>query len=208
MVREFKAHPWHGIEVGEDAPQIVTAYIEIVPTDSIKYEIDKDSGFLKVDRPQKFSNVVPALYGFIPKTYCGDTVAEYSAEKADRKGLKGDLDPLDICVLTSRAVTHSDIILQAKVVGGFRMIDDGEADDKIIAVLKGDEVYEHGRWDDIGDCTEAVINRLKHYFVTYKGIPGEDKHVCEITHTYGKDEAYEVINRSMADYNNKFLKGK
>lgn len=206
MVREFKAHPWHGIEVGDDAPNVVTAYIEIVPTDSIKYEIDKDSGFLKVDRPQKFSNVVPALYGFIPRTYCDTKVAAYAAEKTGRVGLEGDKDPLDICVLTSRAVTHSDIILKAKIVGGFRMIDEGEADDKIIAVLEGDEVYEHARWDDIGDCTEAVINRLKHYFVTYKGIPGEAKHICEITHTYGKDEAYEVINRSREDYDNKFLK--
>jgi inorganic pyrophosphatase len=158
MINQFKAHPWHGIAIGEDAPQIVTAYIEILPTDTVKYEIDKESGHLKIDRPQKFSNMVPCLYGFIPQTYCDEKVAEYAAKKAGRDGLKGDGDPLDICVLTSRAVTHSDIILQAVIVGGFRMLDQGEADDKIIAVLKGDEVYEN--WKDIGDCTVAVINRL------------------------------------------------
>ncbi len=203
MINQFKAHPWHGIAIGEDAPKIVTAYIEILPTDTVKYEIDKESGHLKIDRPQKFSNMVPCLYGFIPQTYCDEKVAEYAAKKAGREGLKGDGDPLDICVLTSRAVTHSDIILQAVIVGGFRMLDQGEADDKIIAVLKGDEVYEN--WKDIGDCTVAVINRLKHYFLTYKGIPGAEKPICEITHTYGKDEAYEVIRRSQEDYKNKFL---
>ena len=67
MVNKFKAHPWHGIPVGENAPKIVTAFIEIVPTDTVKYEIDKETGYLKIDRPQKFSNVIPTLYGFIHK---------------------------------------------------------------------------------------------------------------------------------------------
>jgi inorganic pyrophosphatase len=205
MINKFKAHPWHGITAGDDAPTIVTAYIEIVPTDTVKYEIDKISGHLKIDRPQKFSNVVPTLYGFIPQTYCDAKVAEFASLKSGRTVLKGDGDPLDICVLTSRTVTHSDIILQAIIVGGFRMIDNGEADDKIIAVLKGDEVYEN--WKDIEDCAPAVVNRLKHYFLTYKGIPGEQKSVCEITNTYGREEAYEVIRRSQEDYKSKFLVG-
>lgn len=203
MINKFKAHPWHGITAGDDAPAVVTAYIEIVPTDTVKYEIDKASGHLKIDRPQKFSNVVPTLYGFIPQTYCDVKVAEFASLKSGKEVLKGDGDPLDICVLTSRTVTHSDIILQAIIVGGFRMIDNGEADDKIIAVLKGDEMYEN--WKDIGDCSPAVLNRLKHYFLTYKGIPGEQKSVCEITNTYGREEAYEVIKRSREDYKNKFL---
>ena len=71
----FKAHPWHGIDIGENAPEMLTAFIEITPTDTIKYELDKDSGFLRVDRPQRFSNVVPSLYGFIPRTYCATRVA-------------------------------------------------------------------------------------------------------------------------------------
>ncbi|HEY0029640.1 MAG TPA: inorganic pyrophosphatase [Bacteroidia bacterium] len=204
MINKFKAHPWHGIMIGPDSPQTITAFIEIVPTDTVKYEIDKESGYLKIDRPQKFSNVVPTLYGFIPQTYCDVKVAEFAALKSGKEVTKGDGDPLDICVLSERTITHGDIILQAIPIGGFRLIDKGEADDKIIAVMKGDEVYE--AWKDISDCTGAVIDRLKHYFLTYKNIPGAEKPTCEITHIYGREEAYEVINRSREDYKNKFLK--
>jgi len=203
MVNKFKAHPWHGISVGPNAPNMVTAFIEIVPTDTVKYEIDKESGHLKIDRPQKFSNVVPTLYGFIPQTYCDIKVAEYAALKSGREILKGDGDPLDICVLSERSIIHGDIMMQAYPIGGIRMLDKGEADDKIIAIMKDDEVYE--RWKDISDCSEAVVNRLKHYFLTYKNIPGIEKATCEITNVYGREEAYEVIRRSMEDYKNKFL---
>ena len=72
----FKAHPWHGVSMGDHAPDLVTAYIEIVPTDTVKYEVDKASGFLKVDRPQRFSNYCPSYYGLIPQTYCGERVAK------------------------------------------------------------------------------------------------------------------------------------
>ncbi len=202
MTHKFKAHPWHGITIGPNAPTMVTAFIEIVPTDTVKYEIDKESGYLKIDRPQKFSNVVPTLYGFIPQTYCDIKIAEYAALKTGKAIFKGDGDPLDICVLSERSITHGDIMLQAIPIGGLRLIDKGEADDKIIAIMKDDEVY--GSWKDITDCTEAVINRLKHYFLTYKNLPGE-KPTCEITHVYGREEAYEVIKRSMEDYKNKFL---
>lgn len=203
-MNKFKSHPWHGISIGENAPDIITAFIEIVPTDTVKYEIDKESGYLKIDRPQKFSNVVPTLYGFIPQTYCDVKVAEYAALKSGKVVSKGDGDPLDICVLSEKTITHGDIILQAVPIGGFRLIDKGEADDKIIAVMKSDEVFEH--WKDITDCSVAVIDRLKHYFLTYKNIPGAEKPTCEITHIYGRDEAFEVINRSREDYKNKFLK--
>lgn len=204
MIQTYKSHPWHGISCGENAPETVTAFIEIVPTDTVKYEIDKQSGYLKVDRPQKFSNVVPTLYGFIPQTYCDTKVAEFAASKSGKTVLKGDGDPLDICVLSEKTIIHGDIILQAIPVGGFRLIDKGEADDKIIAVMKDDEVFEG--WKDISDCTTAVIDRLKHYFLTYKNIPGAEKPTCEITHVYGREEAYEVINRSREDYKNKFMK--
>ncbi|MBA3970664.1 MAG: inorganic pyrophosphatase [Bacteroidetes bacterium] len=203
MTNKFKSHPWHGIAIGGNAPEIVTAFIEIVPTDTVKYEIDKESGYLKIDRPQKFSNVVPTLYGFIPQTYCDLKVAEFAAIKSGKKVVKGDGDPLDICVLSERTITHGDIILQAIPIGGFRLIDKGEADDKIIAVMTGDEVY--GKWKDISDCTPALVDRLKHYFLTYKNIPGAEVLTCEITHVYGRDEAYEVIRRSREDYNNKFF---
>ncbi len=203
-MNKFKSHPWHGIAIGDNAPQVITAFIEIVPTDTVKYEIDKESGYLKIDRPQKFSNVVPTLYGFIPQTYCDVKVAEFAALKSGKVVSKGDGDPLDICVLSEKTITHGDIILQAIPIGGFRLIDKGEADDKIIAIMKGDEVFEG--WKDIADCTEAVIDRLKHYFLTYKNIPGAEKPTCEITHIYGRDEAYEVIKRSQEDYKKKFEK--
>jgi len=197
MNTKYTAHPWHGIDIGENAPSIVTAFIEIVPSDTVKYEIDKESGFLKIDRPQKFSNTVPTLYGFIPQTYCADQVAEFAREKSGKTISRGDGDPLDICVLSERAVTHGNIILPAIPVGGFRLLDKGEADDKIIAVMKGDEFYR--QWNDVSDCPASYINRLKHYFLTYKVLPGE-KNSCEITHVYGREEAHEVIRRAMDDY--------
>jgi inorganic pyrophosphatase len=203
MIQQFKSHPWHGVAIGEGAPEVLTAFIEIVPTDTVKYEIDKESGYLKIDRPQKFSNVVPTLYGFIPQTYCDESVAEYAAQQSGKNVERGDGDPLDICVLSERTITHGDLLLQAIPVGGFRLIDKGEADDKIIAVMKGDEVY--AGWRDITDCSPAVIDRLKHYFLTYKNIPGHSVPTCEITHIYGREEAYEVIRRSRLDYQKKFL---
>lgn len=201
----YKSHPWHGVQIGEDAPELVTAFIEMVPTDTVKYEIDKRSGYLKVDRPQKFSNIVPALYGFVPQTYCKDAVAAYCMEKTGRTDIVGDDDPVDICVLTERNINQGDILVPAIPIGGFRMIDDGEADDKIIAVLKGDEVYQE--WDDISDCPPSMIQRLKHYFLTYKMMPGQaPAKEVEITHTYGREEAFEVIRRSQLDYRKKFGK--
>jgi len=170
----YQSHPWHGIDIGDNAPEVIMSFIEMTPHDGVKYEIDKESGFLKVDRPQKFSNIVPALYGFVPQTYCDEEVASYCTEKSGKEGIIGDGDPLDICVLTERNITHGNIIVPVRPIGGFRMIDDGEADDKIIAVLKGDQVYEE--WQDVSDCPEAIINRLKHYFLTYKNIPGEKAH--------------------------------
>ena len=202
MDHKFKAHPWHGITAGPDAPAVVTAFIEIVPTDTVKYEIDKESGYLKIDRPQKFSNVVPCLYGFIPQTYCAEQVAAYASGRSGRRVERGDGDPLDICVLTEHAITHGDILLQATPIGGIRMIDKGEADDKIIAVMKSDEIYN--MWKDIADVPEAMVNRLRHYFLTYKNIPGMEQPACEITNVYGREEAQEVIRRSREDYRNKF----
>lgn len=193
----YKAHPWHGIPIGDEAPDIVTTFIEIVPSDTIKYEIDKDSGFLKIDRPQKYSNIIPSLYGFIPQTYCGDIVAEFAKANGATSVEGGDGDPLDICVLSSHHISHGDILLQARPIGGFCFIDKGEADDKIIAVLLGDQIY--GKFNDLHEMPEGVIERLKHYFLTYKNLPGEPQQ-CEIAYDYGKDIAKEVIKKSMEDY--------
>jgi len=201
MGLRYKSHPWHGIDVGDNAPQTVTAFIEMVPTDTVKYEVDKVSGYLRIDRPQKYSNVVPALYGFLPQTYCGDSVGEFCSERSGKKEIKGDRDPLDICVLTEKSIAHGDIIAEVRPIGGFRMIDENEADDKIIAVLVNDATY--GEYTDISACSDTVLDRLKHYFLTYKDLPGLDRNT-EITHVYGVDEAQEVITRSMDDYRDRF----
>ena len=202
-VQLHKAHPWHGISIGEKSPEIITSFIEMVPADLVKYEIDKASGYLKVDRPQKFSNIIPALYGFVPQTYCDELVAERANERTGRTNIIGDGDPLDICVLTERNITSGDIIVEAIPIGGFRMIDKNEADDKIIALMAKDEIYS--KWKDILDCPEPLINRLRHYFLTYKNIPGESTAIVEITETYGREEAHEVIRRSLKDYDKSFL---
>ena len=199
----FRAHPWHGVDVGDEAPAIVNSYIEMTPTDAIKYELDKKSGLLIVDRPQKYSSMPPMLYGLIPQTYCHKHTAELCIKKTSRHDIIGDNDPLDICVLTERPISSGNILVPAVVIGGFRMIDNNEADDKIIAFLKGDMVY--GEWQDISDVPVKLIERLKHYFLTYKDIPGTEKHVSEITHVYNKDEAYDVIDRSRKDYDETFI---
>lgn len=198
----FKAHPWHGIPMGEQAPEILTTYIEIVPTDTVKYELDKDSGLLKVDRPQKFSNICPSYYGFVPQTFCGEGVAELMNQRTNREGIAGDGDPLDICVLCEKTISHSDILLQAIPIGGLSMLDGDEADDKIIAVMPGDAVY--GNWRDIGDCPSSLVDRLRHYFLTYKAAPDKTANQCEITTVYGREEAHRVIRASHEDYLRRF----
>ena len=199
----YKSHPWHGIEAGENAPAILTAFIEIVPKDTVKYEVDKKSGWLKVDRPQLFSNVVPALYGFIPQTLCDIKVGEYCMERTGRKNINGDQDPMDILVLEEKNIETGGILVQAIPIGGFRMIDKDEADDKIIAVMKGDAIY--GDYTDISQLGQSIINRLKHYFLTYKDMPGStEKRKVEIAAVYGREEAFEVIRHSQTDYKNRF----
>ena len=198
----FRSHPWHGISIGEDAPQCVNTYVETVPTDTVKYEIDKESGFLKLDRPQKYSSICPTLYGFIPQTYCGDRIADFCREATGLKDIVGDDDPLDICILSEKTISHGDIMVKAIPIGGFRMLDHGQADDKIIAVMKDDALYR--KWNDIEDCPEGFINRLKHYFITYKELPNTKDPICEITHVYNRSEAFQVICRSQEDYKQKF----
>lgn len=198
----FTPHPWHAVEIGEDAPEEVSAYIEIVPVDTVKYELDKASGFLRVDRPQKYSSVCPTLYGFLPQTYCGERVAALCREKVGRGGILGDGDPLDICVLTERSFSHGDFFLSSRPIGGFRMLDGDTADDKILAVLEGDAAF--GSWRDVAEMPEPQLERLRHYFLTYKQPPHPAPRRVEITHVYGRREAHEVIERSRADYAERF----
>jgi inorganic pyrophosphatase len=202
MFRKYKSHPWHGVSIGNLYPDVVTVYIEIVPTDTVKYEIDKESGYLSIDRPQKYSNVTPALYGFIPQTYSGKRVAELSNYYLNRNDIVGDGDPVDICVLTEKDIIHGDLLVKARPIGGFRLLDGGEADDKLIAVLHNDAIY--GTYRDIKDVPDLVLDRLKHYFTTYKDIPGTNEPKTELTHVYGVETAYEIIQRSVADYRDFF----
>lgn len=198
----FQQHPWHGVSPGEDAPQTVNAYIEIVPTDPIKYELDKASGHLRIDRPHRFSSVCPTLYGFIPQTFCGEQTAALCAQRTELCDIGGDGDPMDICVLTEKLVAQGGFLLRAKPIGGIRMIDGQQADDKIIAVLDCDVAYGHIR--ELESCPPGVIDRLKHYFLSYKQLPGEAPRKVKIPDVYGRDEALEVIKRSMLDYRTTF----
>ncbi len=201
MIPNFKAHPWHGIPVGDEAPHVVNVFVEIVPSDTIKYEVDKESGYLKVDRPQQFSNIIPALYGFVPRTYCHDEVLRLAIESGATDVDTGDLDPLDICVLSSHNIHSGGMLLEALPIGGFKMIDKGEADDKIVAVMKGDHAFGHFR--DITELPDAEVKRLMHYFLTYKNLPDEPAK-CRIQEVYGAEHAKLVIQASQQDYANKF----
>lgn len=197
-IRFDRSHPWHGLPVGGEAPHVINCYIEMVPSDTIKYELDKETGLLKIDRPQKYSSLCPTLYGFVPRTYAGRHSAEHCMEKTGRKGVKGDGDPVDICILTEKMIPRGDIMLRAIPIGGFRMIDGNEADDKLIGVLVEDFVY--GEMDDISDCPPALIERLRHYFLTYKDYPGREDRKVVIEHDYNAEEARAVIEIGMRDY--------
>src|SRR5881296_3231007 len=197
----FRPHPWHGLEPGPRCPEIVTAYIEIVPTDGVKYEIDKHSGYLKIDRPQRFSAVCPTLYGFVPQTFCGEAVAAHVVPGGPPV-TRGDGDPLDICVLTDRHVSRGEILLQARPIGGLRMVEAGEADDKIIAVLLGDPTF--GELTAIAHLPRAVIDRLRHYFLTYKAIPGEARATITVDPIYDAPVARAIIEAARADYRGHF----
>jgi inorganic pyrophosphatase len=194
----WRPHPWHGLEPGPDAPRTVNAYIEITPFDFMKYEVDKASGYLRVDRPQRTSSQPPSLYGFIPQTFCGERVRRL-APGCER----GDGDPLDICVISERPINHSEVLLRAVVVGGLKIIDRGEADDKIIAVLEGDYVW--GEAQEIGDLPAALLERIEHYFSTYKLVPDEPPKIA-VTGRYGYAQAAAVIRASIDDYREMFSK--
>lgn len=197
MLRTNKAHPWHGVPIGNDAPAEVTVFIEIVPRDTVKYEVDKETGYLKIDRPQQYSNVVPANYGFIPQTYCSERIAALARSKTSVEITDGDGDPLDILVLSEHHIPRGDILLKARPIGGFCLIDNHEADDKIIAVLKGDKVFEQYR--EISELPKGILERFEHYFLTYKSLP-DAPNVCEIAYSYGRDGAFDVIEKAIQDY--------
>jgi inorganic pyrophosphatase len=164
----------------------------------MKYEVDKATGYLRVDRPQRASSHPPALYGFIPQTYCGARVAQLTPGCTG-----GDCDPLDICVISERPINHSEVLVRARVVGGLKIIDRAEADDKIVSVLEGDYVWGGAR--DLTDLPEALLERLVHYFLTYKLVPGEAPQIA-VQSRYGFEDASRVIQASLEDYREKFGK--
>jgi inorganic pyrophosphatase len=176
----------------------VTVYVEMVPTDTVKYEVDKVSGHLRLDRPQQYSSLVPAPYGFVPRTLCAGRVAAWAARHTGRSGLAGDGDPLDVCVLTERPISHGGVLVTARPIGGLRMLDGREADDKIVAVLEADPAFGH--LVELEACPPALLERLRHYFLTYKDMPGGPSRAVEIAGAYGAAEARQVIRLAMEDY--------
>jgi inorganic pyrophosphatase len=192
----FRPHPWHGLTTGPDVPHVVHAYIEITPFDSVKYEVDKATGYLRVDRPQRSSSVPPTLYGFVPRTYCGSEVGALCDGAA-----RGDGDPLDICVVSERPIERAEVLLRARVIGGLQMVDHEEADDKLVAVLEGDFFWGEAR--EIGDVPHALVERLRHYFLTYKLVPGAPSG-ARIQTVYGAEHAFRVIEASQRDYAARF----
>ena len=196
LVDRFRPHPWHGLEVGPDPPDVLNAFIEITPFDFMKYEVDKVSGYLRVDRPQRSSAQHPTLYGFVPRTFCNERVRRL-APAAKR----GDGDPIDICVLSERPIARSEVIVRGRVIGGLQMIDHEEADDKLISVLENDYVW--GKARTITDVPFVLVERLEHYFLTYKLVPGQ-KSKARITKVYGREHARKVVRAAMADYEEHF----
>lgn len=190
---QWRPHPWHGLPVGKEPPLAVNAYIELTPFDLIKYEVDKASGYLRVDRPQRTSSQPPALYGFVPRTYCGAAVAALCPGAT-----KGDGDPLDICVLSERLITRAEVIVPSRVVGGFQLVDRGEADDKIIAVLDGDLMWSEVT--DLHQLPKILVERLEHYFSTYKIVKGVTDNSIRVQDVYGAGHAARVVTAAMADY--------
>lgn len=197
----YTTHPWHSIEL-KNNDNSYNAFVEICPNDGLKYELCKKTGLLKVDRPQKYSNSCPCLYGFLPQTLSDEESSLYCSKKTNIKNLKGDSDPLDICVFTNFKANNG-IIVKTKIIGGLRLIDGGEVDDKIIAVLCDDPVY--GKINDIKQFDKDLLEILKHYFLTYKGVKGTKIHKkVKIVEHYGKKEAIKIISLAELDYKNKF----
>src|ERR1700755_3052369 len=173
-------HAWHQVTPGDNIPEIVNAIIEIPKGSKAKYEIDKESGLLKLDRVLFSSVMYPANYGFIPQTYCDDH------------------DPLDILVLCSIDVFPMSII-EAKVVGVMHMVDNGEQDDKIIAVAKNDMSVNYV--NDLPELPPHTMKEIVRFFKDYNAL--EDKKVT-IEHMLGKKYAWKVINESLALYESAF----
>lgn len=173
-------NPWHSVRIGKQSPDVVNGIIEIPQGSRAKYELDKDSGMLILDRVIYSSMYYPANYGFIPRTYCDDG------------------DPLDILVLTKIDVVPL-CIVPSKVIGAMQMLDQGEKDDKIIAVAAGDMSVNH--LNDISDLGAHFVRELKNFFEDYKKL--ENKAVV-IEDMQPRSVALEIIETAISDYTKKF----
>ena len=178
----FVLHPWHGAHYGEKSPRIVNALIEIPQGSRTKYEIDKKTGLLKLDRIIYSSFHYPINYGFIPQT------------------LGGDGDPLDILVMCSEAIEPL-CLVETTVIGNMQMIDSGVMDDKIIAVASNDPGVNY--INDISELPKHSIAVLRNYFEQYKVL--ENKKV-EIEEFQGREPAYKVIEEAINLYKTSFPK--
>lgn len=173
-------NPWHHVSAGDEIPNFLNGIIEIPKGTRAKYELDKESGLLRLDRVLYSSVYYPANYGFIPQTYCDDK------------------DPLDILILSQIDVVPL-CIVPAKVIGVMRMLDNGEADDKIIAVSAGDPSINH--INDISELSEHFIIELRNFFEDYKKLENKSPIVEELV---GKETAIEIIVNSLEMYKDLF----
>ena len=201
MGLRYKSHPWHGVFIGKDAPENVTAFIEVVPTDTVKYEIDKENGTFALTVLKNIRTWFLPYMDLFPRLTVASRL-EDSVWKKQEKPESGETATQLIFACLPKKLLHTAIFwLMPAQLAGFRMIDGNEADDKIIAVLTNDVVYSE--YKDLSDLPDIVVERLKHYFLTYKDMPGKASHT-EITHIYGVSEALEVIKCSISDYHQRF----
>lgn len=177
-----KFNPWHNVSPGSKLPETVNGIIEIPKGTRAKYELDKESGLLRLDRVLYSSVYYPANYGFIPQSYCDDN------------------DPLDILILSQIDIVPM-CIVPAKVIGVMRMLDNGEADDKIIAVAVGDPSVSH--INDISELPQHFISELRNFFEDYKKL--ENKTVV-VEEFFDRKTAIEIIQESFKMYNDNFTK--
>ncbi len=173
---------WHDINPSKITPEEFTAIIEIPKGSKCKYELDKETGLLGLDRILYTSTHYPANYGFIPRTYAADG------------------DPLDVLVLCSQNI-YPMTLVTCYPIGVISMIDSGSNDEKIIAISKDDPIYN--QYKDISDLPAHIFEEMKHFFSVYKALEGKETEVSDIE---GKEKALKIIAQTIDTYNKRFVK--